>query len=83
MNATENIAGSADESGAGGQNDLESMLAAAGSGGAAAGADAAGRPIGLQITGGAFDDTRLLAVAAEVEAAVSALNTHHPEAVHA
>lgn len=48
-----------------------------------AGADAAGRPIGLQITGGAFDDTRLLAVAAEVEAAVSSLNTHHPEAVHA
>ena len=46
MNAMNMVAGSADEPGAGGQNDLESMLAAARAGGSAAG-DAAGQRCGL------------------------------------
>ncbi|HRO81653.1 MAG TPA: GTPase Era [Alicycliphilus denitrificans] len=46
MNAMNVVAGSADEPGAGGQNDLESMLAAARAGGSAAG-DAAGQRCGL------------------------------------
>ena len=46
MNAMNVVAGSADEPGAGGQNDLESMLAAARAGGGAAG-DAAGQRCGL------------------------------------
>ena len=45
MNAMNMVAGSADEPGAGGQNDLESMLAAARAGGSAAG-DAAGQRCG-------------------------------------
>ncbi|MBN9573397.1 MAG: GTPase Era [Alicycliphilus denitrificans] len=46
MNAMNVVAGSADEPGAGGQNDLESMLAAARAGGSPAG-DAAGQRCGL------------------------------------
>ncbi|QYY24801.1 GTPase Era [Diaphorobacter sp. MNS-0] len=46
MNATETVAGSPEETGASGQNDLESMLAAARPGGAPA-ADAAGQRCGL------------------------------------
>jgi aspartyl-tRNA(Asn)/glutamyl-tRNA(Gln) amidotransferase subunit A len=48
-----------------------------------AGTDAMGRPIGLQVVGGASDDKRLLAIAAAMEIAIRPLNPTYQEVAHA
>lgn len=48
-----------------------------------AGTDAMGRPIGLQVVGGASDDKRLLAIAAAMEIAIRPLSPTYQEAAHA
>ncbi len=48
-----------------------------------AGTDAMGRPIGLQVVGGASDDKRLLAIAAAMEIAIRPLNPTYQEAARA